>query len=120
MPKIYEKGNAQKVASITGNSLQGKGYAQLKDRAVPKIFLKVVLLWILRFLPTILLLGRGMPPMMLAVINKNKIKRVTKMGITNKKNRRELGVRLVQGICEYAVNLEPNSLCLLIGLCKIT
>ena len=67
MPKIYEKGNAQKVASITGNILQGKGYAQLKDRAVPKIFLKVVLL---RFLPTILLLGGGMPPMMLAMMNK--------------------------------------------------
>ena len=31
MPKIYEKGYAQMVTSITGNSLQGEAYAQLKS-----------------------------------------------------------------------------------------
>ena len=37
MPKIYEKGYAQKGRSITGNSQQGEGYAHLKGRAMPKI-----------------------------------------------------------------------------------
>ena len=38
MPKIYKKGYNQMVASKTGNSLQGEGYAQLKGRAMPKLY----------------------------------------------------------------------------------
>ena len=37
MPKMCERGNAQKLLSKTGNSQEVKGYAQLKGRAVPKM-----------------------------------------------------------------------------------
>ena len=37
MPKMSEKGCAQKLSSRTGNSQEVKGYAQLKVRAMPKL-----------------------------------------------------------------------------------
>ena len=53
---------------VRRNSLQGEGYAQLKERAMPKIWgntpllLTVILVRVLLFLPTIPPLGAGMPP----------------------------------------------------------
>ena len=36
MPKMCERGDAQKLLSKTGNSHERKGYAQLKGRTMPK------------------------------------------------------------------------------------
>ena len=38
-PKMCELGNAQKLLNKTGNSQKVKGFAQLKGRAIPKIYI---------------------------------------------------------------------------------
>ena len=57
--KIYKKINTNKTFSLWDPSKEAPFY----PRGPTLLLLTVVLLWVLRFSPTIHLLGGGMPPM---------------------------------------------------------